>query len=278
LGAFISVDPLVAKTGTPYLYANGNPTALSDPGGDVAVPTCNMVDGEACITSHVFDVFLSYETDENGAVVGVTAHSQWATLMGYPHEYRIDCTDSFSCGVAPPSQGYPILEDAPRLWSDILSGFDEGADGGGGGLCAGGSATAGVGVASATVSMQGCAIADTDGVSTTLTVGTGVGVGASSVSFNAGVLITNADAVGLSYWSMCGAATGGALTGSLCGAIYFDSASEQWEYSGAWSMFVGASTPSGDFHSTYAYTWVDQQFSWPSTDDMLDVAVGWLWA
>ena len=33
LGIFISVDPLVAKTGTPYQYAAGNPTTLSDPSG-----------------------------------------------------------------------------------------------------------------------------------------------------------------------------------------------------------------------------------------------------
>ena len=32
-GTFISVDPLVAKTGQPYLYAAGNPTTLSDPSG-----------------------------------------------------------------------------------------------------------------------------------------------------------------------------------------------------------------------------------------------------
>jgi len=32
-GVFISVDPLVGKTGTPYLYAAGNPTTLSDPNG-----------------------------------------------------------------------------------------------------------------------------------------------------------------------------------------------------------------------------------------------------
>jgi len=32
-GMFISVDPLVGKTGTPYLYAAGNPTTLSDPSG-----------------------------------------------------------------------------------------------------------------------------------------------------------------------------------------------------------------------------------------------------
>jgi RHS repeat-associated protein len=33
LGVFISVDPLVSKTGEPYLYASGNPTTLSDPSG-----------------------------------------------------------------------------------------------------------------------------------------------------------------------------------------------------------------------------------------------------
>jgi RHS repeat-associated protein len=32
-GVFLSVDPLSAQTGTPYLYANGNPTTLKDPSG-----------------------------------------------------------------------------------------------------------------------------------------------------------------------------------------------------------------------------------------------------
>jgi len=32
-GVFISVDPLIGKTGQPYLYANGNPATLSDPSG-----------------------------------------------------------------------------------------------------------------------------------------------------------------------------------------------------------------------------------------------------
>jgi RHS repeat-associated protein len=33
LGIFLSVDPLVDKTGQAYLYANGNPSTLSDPNG-----------------------------------------------------------------------------------------------------------------------------------------------------------------------------------------------------------------------------------------------------
>ena len=32
-GVFVSVDPLVGRTGTPYLYANGNPSTFSDPNG-----------------------------------------------------------------------------------------------------------------------------------------------------------------------------------------------------------------------------------------------------
>jgi len=33
LGHFTTVDPLVGKTGQPYLYGDGNPTTLSDPSG-----------------------------------------------------------------------------------------------------------------------------------------------------------------------------------------------------------------------------------------------------
>ena len=40
LGTFISVDPLVASTGEPYIYASGNPTTHSDPTG-----LCTYVSG-----------------------------------------------------------------------------------------------------------------------------------------------------------------------------------------------------------------------------------------
>ncbi len=51
LGIFITVDPLVAKTGEPYLYAGGNPTSLSDPTGLCAVNSYRGYwydDGAAC--------------------------------------------------------------------------------------------------------------------------------------------------------------------------------------------------------------------------------------
>ena len=39
-GVFLSVDPLVARTGQAYLYAAGNPTTLSDPSGLMSADTC----------------------------------------------------------------------------------------------------------------------------------------------------------------------------------------------------------------------------------------------
>ena len=46
IGVFLSVDPLVAKTGQPYLYAGGNPTTLTDPNGLCSVysPTSGIID------------------------------------------------------------------------------------------------------------------------------------------------------------------------------------------------------------------------------------------
>jgi RHS repeat-associated protein len=43
-GTFLSVDPLVATTGDPYLYAAGNPTTLSDPSGLEPCSWCSSVE------------------------------------------------------------------------------------------------------------------------------------------------------------------------------------------------------------------------------------------
>jgi RHS repeat-associated protein len=52
IGAFISVDPLVAKTGQPYLYGNGNPITLSDPSG--LEPGCGATafSASSCADAH----------------------------------------------------------------------------------------------------------------------------------------------------------------------------------------------------------------------------------
>ena len=49
-GTFLSVDPLVASTGTAYLYAGGNPTTYSDPSGldPKSSNQCGPVAGTTC--------------------------------------------------------------------------------------------------------------------------------------------------------------------------------------------------------------------------------------
>jgi RHS repeat-associated protein len=68
-GLFLSVDPLVAKTGEPYLYASGNPTNLSDPSG--LEPGCGNTtrDDYGCSTAHglVQDVLEKKEADARTA-------------------------------------------------------------------------------------------------------------------------------------------------------------------------------------------------------------------
>ncbi len=67
IGVFLSVDPLVAKTGQPYLYAVGNPTTLSDPSG-----LCTVTQG-----MHSYD-------DGKGPCGGGGSHGSCAGNCGTP--------------------------------------------------------------------------------------------------------------------------------------------------------------------------------------------------
>ena len=74
LGTFISVDPLVAATGEPYIYASGNPTTLSDPSG--LEPGCSTTATPAqvrtCAGSHADASHLAKNAPTQG-----TAQSWW---------------------------------------------------------------------------------------------------------------------------------------------------------------------------------------------------------
>jgi len=69
-GIFISVDPLVAKTGTPYLYANGNPVRMADPTGLFGWDSVGL-GGVADAVSDVVD-FVEDHAVEIVAVVAVS--------------------------------------------------------------------------------------------------------------------------------------------------------------------------------------------------------------
>jgi hypothetical protein len=158
----------------------------------------------------------------------------------------------------------PPVEDAPRLWADILKGFDRGADGGGLMACASIDGSAGPASASATT----CLMGDTDGLASLTTVGAGPSIGTPGLSGSVGVAVSNADAEGLQAWAMCGNASGGAAvggSGALCGSLNFNDVTNEWTYTGAWSFFAGVSltTPTGSASYSYTYTWVDRWITWP---------------
>ena len=72
-GIFLSVDPLVAKTGEPYLYAAGNPTTLSDPSGLEAgcgaTARGNSCSQEHAAQEHIRPSYLEGSTPKQSAEV-----------------------------------------------------------------------------------------------------------------------------------------------------------------------------------------------------------------
>jgi len=81
LGAFISVDPLVAKTGQPYLYANGNPATLSDPSGLCSI---NPFSDDDCYSEAVETVVdAGAAVVDAGASVATGVYNRGATLITY---------------------------------------------------------------------------------------------------------------------------------------------------------------------------------------------------
>ena len=73
IAAFISVDPLVHKTGQPYLYANGSPASLSDPTGLAACAdddNCGFAGTGTGRTSKLTDAQMkNLETNDGAAWV-----------------------------------------------------------------------------------------------------------------------------------------------------------------------------------------------------------------
>jgi RHS repeat-associated protein len=75
-GVFLSVDPLVAQTGHPYLYGNGNPTTLSDPTGLCA--WFNFY----CKLQGAFEGLADFVFNNKNPYTGVSTRPQPTTIMG----------------------------------------------------------------------------------------------------------------------------------------------------------------------------------------------------
>ena len=271
-GVFLSVDPLVQSTGEPYLYGSGNPTTLSDPlglcantpseaaacfGAPAVVAGAYQMAANGSDQNQIMNYLLGHPsyTDTRGGRLGAETHAVFLS------------NDALTPSRTPPFM--PPIHDAPRLWDDIVTGFDKGSPGGGVMGCAGLDGSAGSGTANGTASGSSCIMVDSDGVAVMATVGAGPSVGAPGLSGSAGVGvgISNADAEALSGWGMCGNVSGGAGfggAGALCGSIYYNDVSSEWSYSGAWTLYGGMSvtTPSWSGGNSYTYTWVNH-WSWP---------------
>jgi RHS repeat-associated protein len=73
LGAFISVDPLVAMTRLPYAYTNGNPITFSDPSGLEPWGPCSGYTSSAAFKD---SVTRASKAAEAGAVMAAPGHGR----------------------------------------------------------------------------------------------------------------------------------------------------------------------------------------------------------
>jgi RHS repeat-associated protein len=206
LGHFISVDPLVGKTGQPYLYGDGNPPTLSDPTGLFAFE-CGP-NGEGCSTEDFYN-----------AVVSANSENQ---------------NDDADSGAWKDLNSLPLDELIALVWEIKLAVMSEDPDGWSAGVCAGvdgGSLVVG--------SLQGCILG---GGLDSYFVGTfGVGAGTPNLSAGAGFLYANADPEDLAGYSLCYEASVLLGAGAVCGGVAYDQGGGRWVPTGVYSTYVGAS-------------------------------------
>ena len=267
LGSFVSVDPLVVQTGLAYSYTAGDPIGFSDPSG---LDPCRL-SGKCAGEYQDQAKILHY----NGAVGSEeaarcsyrcaidTPGDSWGPLYG--DVMPSDVLYGSHAAKVPPAMPPISLDEAGRLWREILDSFNSLADADGAGMAIGWCLEFG-GSAGVTGSGTSCMTVDTDGVSVVTTLGAGVAVGVPSVSGSTGTIVSNADTKGHGGWGMCGNVAGGVGfggTGALCGGLSHDDG--LWSANDVWVLYVGASvtTPSVEVSFTYTYTWVDRKVSWP---------------
>ena len=76
VGIFISVDPLVNKTRTPYLYSSANPTTKSDPSGlDPACQGKNATEGVCTAYGYTYQFGVRVNVDKNNAIAPIGRNS-----------------------------------------------------------------------------------------------------------------------------------------------------------------------------------------------------------
>jgi RHS repeat-associated protein len=102
VGVFVSVDPLVATTGQPYLYADGNPATLSDPTG--------------LCSAYVYGVCVASSADRKNDDFRNYGHSAWSCSR-----FERGTVGKSSCGEGQKSGGGPAAFGL--FWSGVKDGI-----------------------------------------------------------------------------------------------------------------------------------------------------------
>lgn len=243
VSVFLSVDPLVAKTGDPYLYAGGNPTTLSDPSGLCSVysPTSGIIDdGYGKCASDNSGHGGSHGSASGGCAYGLNSVCGSATTVADPA-----ATQSVSQKTV----------DAISEAGESMTGEGKMAVGGCGEFDAG---------FIAAFSGQGCFIVTAKNFGTVESVAAGLGTPNAAIS--GGLILSNAQSLkDLSGLNACvsGSAGGGVVGGvTVCGGLTPD-----LEFNGIVTTFpnVGIGIePGGSAMVTVGRTFVQEWGGTPS--------------
>ncbi len=252
IARFASRDPRQGVNGTTtiaasYHYADNNPLNRTDPTG----------------------MRSTIDDDGFGVTIPVTVTPYFAnpttcTAMGCQGPLAVGggggSSGSWAGEQANPNEPTMSMEEASRLMHEITQGLlTEDPGGWTAGLCGS------IDVAFvAAGELQGCLVASGGGL---YAVGfVGAGAGAPSLGASVGGFSSNADVEKLRGWSVCFGGSVGEAAGAICGSIQYSDQSQQWVYTDAASLYVGAgpslSPLGGETHVIYGKTGVTELFSW----------------
>jgi RHS repeat-associated protein len=245
-GLFLSVDPLVAKAGEPYLYASGNPTTLSDPSGQCAEDN-GRGKREACVKSTLARSkavpprsggpgsnglpppprnLVAIERNANGTSgAGVTVGGKVVEGAGEDDVDLVDQAAQIVC----------TFRDEATLTTGVCGGV-------------------GVGVFGWGADVQYCDFTTPAGVGASWTIGASVGIIGPNLHVGGAVMYSNASAPDdFDGSSVCISGGWGAGAGAVCLGL-----NEDETYSGTWQVFAGVGATLGvpePFKLTVAHTW-----------------------
>ena len=237
LGAFTSVDPLVGKTGTPYLYGNGNPSTLSDPTGLAACSDDNQCPWSSWLESCAQECGYHYDPPKPLSREEIEALYLSSTVEFTPQSPTRQLSEATAEQILEQGQDLSKAGESGRL-----------AVGG----CFSASWVFG--------SFDGCIVATNVDIGTTSTVS--AGSFSDSASLTAGMIVSNAQSLEeLAGPTACVSSSGGfggGGNGTVCASLDPETSLP----TGVMTVYVGVGVTTPGVTLTYGVTEVN---AWSST-------------